>query len=872
MPQPWPLTARDDDVRRLARRHADADVGGTVLTGQAGVGKSRLADAVAAAIGGSTARAVGHPSTRNIPLGALAHLLPPQRDGHGGGEELRAELFHQGRTTLGLLADGGRLTVLIDDVDQLDDTSLGMLLPLTVDRTVHLIATCRSGRTLPPAIATLVKDGHLLVETVRPLRRADVEVVLSEVVGMRVAHATVDRLASVSDGNLQVLVELVQAAHAHGDVRIVDGEWSLERVPRSAALEELVAAHLAELPGPAVLATEILAVAGWLPLDDLSHEVDPRTLEEMEAGGVVRICVDEHRTVVELAHPVYGEVVRQRLARLRTRSIQGRLADRLQARGLDRHEDVTRLAWWRVESGGPIEPDLLVHAGRRAIVGRDHVLAERFASEAAARGATHDAARISVEASVLAADLAGVERAVGSVWDDADLSDELRGDLARRLSTIRFAAGDLDGALSVIDDGRSRMTDAATIVGMDVQRAQILANSGRPHDAVRLLDATPRLDAPRVEADRAIAEAISWTSIGRFREGLEAARRGAAVRRRFPEWWGRRGMATHLVNEAHALTYSGRFAESDALLRDAIAEAERSGASAALFWFQLAAGENARDVGDGTTALGHFSAAADLTRAAGQSSASVWVLVGVAQAHLLLGAVDDASVALDLADSAGDSPVATSWGTRERARAWLHAARGELPAAVDLAASVIAGARADGIWVFEAVVLHDLVRFGRAAAAVDRLVELTDLVEGDYVRAMALHARAAMAANVDQYRAAASAFEETGALLFAAETVAELSGLLADCGDDRGAAAARRHTAALLERVGGAATPLLASALPPDGLTPREREVAELARAGLRSAEIATRLTMSVRTVDTHLGRVYRKLGIEGREELRRTT
>jgi DNA-binding CsgD family transcriptional regulator len=51
-------------------------------------------------------------------------------------------------------------------------------------------------------------------------------------------------------------------------------------------------------------------------------------------------------------------------------------------------------------------------------------------------------------------------------------------------------------------------------------------------------------------------------------------------------------------------------------------------------------------------------------------------------------------------------------------------------------------------------------------------------------------------------------------------------------------------------------------------LTPREREVALLAAGGRSSADIGDRLGLSTRTVDTHLARVYRKLGISGRAEL----
>ncbi len=51
-------------------------------------------------------------------------------------------------------------------------------------------------------------------------------------------------------------------------------------------------------------------------------------------------------------------------------------------------------------------------------------------------------------------------------------------------------------------------------------------------------------------------------------------------------------------------------------------------------------------------------------------------------------------------------------------------------------------------------------------------------------------------------------------------------------------------------------------------LTSREREIAMLAGEGLTSGQIARRLNISVRTVDTHLARVYPKLGISTRVQL----
>ena len=50
-----------------------------------------------------------------------------------------------------------------------------------------------------------------------------------------------------------------------------------------------------------------------------------------------------------------------------------------------------------------------------------------------------------------------------------------------------------------------------------------------------------------------------------------------------------------------------------------------------------------------------------------------------------------------------------------------------------------------------------------------------------------------------------------------------------------------------------------------DELTEAERRVAALAADGLRNKEIAARLVIDVRTVETHLSRAYRKLGVRSR-------
>ena len=53
-------------------------------------------------------------------------------------------------------------------------------------------------------------------------------------------------------------------------------------------------------------------------------------------------------------------------------------------------------------------------------------------------------------------------------------------------------------------------------------------------------------------------------------------------------------------------------------------------------------------------------------------------------------------------------------------------------------------------------------------------------------------------------------------------------------------------------------------------LTSRETEVAHLVGKGLSNPEVAGELFISRKAVEYHLGNIYAKLGLRGRQELRR--
>nr|MDT0664956.1 helix-turn-helix transcriptional regulator [Micromonospora sp. DSM 115978] len=219
--------------------------------------------------------------------------------------------------------------------------------------------------------------------------------------------------------------------------------------------------------------------------------------------------------------------------------------------------------------------------------------------------------------------------------------------------------------------------------------------------------------------------------------------------------------------------------------------------------------------------------------------------------------------------SAASLSLAGFWpGEDQLGPAWALAGRGQFGPARSALLAGAGLAHAAGHRSSEAMLLTDIARLGGAATVTDRLSELAAESEGVLVPARATYVAALAAAEPQLLLAAAAQLSSVGADLLAAEAAAVASAALRRAGESRAATAAAVLARGSAELCQGTRTPLLAGTEAAVGLSEREREVAHLAAAGSSARQIARTLTLSVRTVENHLQKTYRKLGVSSRADL----
>lgn len=878
----------------LAARAAAGEPAVVVVVGEGGIGKSSLLRQFrAAADAGRELDAGGDEAEVDLDYAVADGLLGDagwSRNGHGGTTMTAAAV---GARLLAAMTDEpDRLTlVTVDDAHWADQPSLRALTFAARrlrpgDRCLLVVATRPEGvARLPESLRKLADDGGTRI-VVEGLTAPELDA-LASARGRRLSHDAVDRLYQATMGSPLHASALLD--------ELADTDLSRPGpLPPPAAFHTLVMGKVAACSPPAEALLAAAAVLG--DRGQLAHLValagtdldDPvAALDDVVAAGLLVVPPDEG--TVQFAHPLVRAAVYHELTPGRRATLHRRAAT--------------------ITDSGLTS---MRHA-LAGVVGIDDSVADRaaaWADDTAAEGGHAAAAAIKLGAARVTGDPATrqrrhleaiVEMVAASQYDAAFAAFHEVADIAATpLSAsvrglLAFLAGQQAESLRYHADAWRMANDSAhgsapSEAGMAARNLGAgFAARLRYRDALDVL--LPALDVasdtPNLRNDALVTLAVA----GRVVDALDLAAG-------HPDWFapGVPAGASALRGRGVARYLAGDVAQAIADLSDAEVISRQHGPGHR--WHEdlayLATAEIAGT--DWDSALAHLAVATSLADEPGSSVVGSCVHCTMATLLYSRGRTDEADRLVERAAAMEANNPGTVAGpvlaaTRAH-RAWIagdpQAALSALEAcpAFDLDGP-------DGTWLARwqgpmAWALAGVGRLADAEAVADRL------------RAAAQHAgpvaehqawvtagrvaakRGDLAGAAGHYRSAlehpapgaldrAVAELELGEVLVRAGRSTDAAGWLQRATADFRAVDAQPfldRVAVALAASGVDARPEPAPTFPGGPLTPAEESVARLVRAGASNRDVAEALVLSVRTVESHLARIYRKLGVRSRTQL----
>ena len=910
------VIGRDDELSEIAAflDSVPRGPGGLVLSGEAGIGKTILWEGAvddARSRFPSVLTCRGVEAETSLSFAGLsellapvfedvaASLLPPRRRAleialllvEPGGEAPDPHAI--GLAVLDLLralSEQGPVLVALDDVQWLDPATAGVV-QIAVRRLrkepVGLLATFRVG----PDVASPIDLDRSLPESqvsqlrIGPLSLGAVHRLLKERLGLDLTRPEVARVQEATAGNPFFALELGREL-VRTNTRPSAGKAL--RVPES--LQELLGGRLARLPtdtGDVLLEVASLA----RPTVDVvakAHGDRIRVLEALDAASreaVLEIDGDHVRFV----HPLLASICYEQAPVWKRRAVHRALAGVVtdveeRARHLALAADgpdavaasyLDAAAQQAASRGAPVTAGELYELAAELTPDDPALVRQRrFQAAKHLRLAEDDRA-----AAMLEELLPGVPRGLERADVLFELASTLRANPETMIELLTEALTDADG-----DDAR-----VARILGY---RGWIRVFEADIHGA--LDDTRTALAKAELVGDQALIAmeighvATAEGRAGEFTPGLLA--RGVEIEERegLALEYGespsaslsRRLAGLGKLDEARSIL--ARIDETAAARGDERMRSQVAGNLARLEWF----------AGNWPVALDRLALAVELTTAALSRHHRAFTGRLRALSEADLGLVEQARAsaaeALETAEAMGDQEWrALTLGVLGR----LELALGNVEAAAgylrDLPGDLLSRGYRDPtapLWAdaIEALIAADELE--QARRYLESYEENAERAESPWGKAAAARCRGLLAAREDDFAAAFAAFErsleELGGLPYPFErgrTLLCLGTVRRRTQQKKAAREALEQARAIFEELGA---PLWAekaraelrriSGRPPadEDLTESEGRVAELAAQGRTNKEIATELFMGISTVEAHLSRVYRKLGIRSRTEL----
>lgn len=852
-----------------------------VLSVSAGVGESALPFAcLHRLLSGLVEYAQAIPQTqRDALLGALA-LGPAPRP------EDRFVVHVAVLNLLGVIAEAGPVLIAVDDVQWLDQPTaeiFGFIIQRLGADGIAVLLACRDGET-PPHF------GQLDAVRLRGLELTAVEELLSDRLAIQPPPGLAGKLTEASGGIPLIVVEVAAqltadqlTGRAPVDELVLTARTGparlLARRLDGAAAEVRTAAVLAAAAAEDELAVA-LAAAG-------RQGIGEQAFEDLEDRGVIRLSGGTLRFL----HPVMRAAVIEGAAPREIRAAHRALA------GESGPGDEVRRAWHLAAAA--LRPDEAVARALESVA----VRASANNGYAAAAAALARAADFSVSqetrsrrwfAAAQAARLAGqndvARRLLERITGDVDPS------LSAAVATVRgrleLRAGRLAVAHAVLSNAASAVGahDPAAAAALLADAAMAIFLAGDPVRAVELAGQAGELDTPPGGNADLLVKLIIGSAhmhLGQLTDGLRLIREAAHIAALPPA---RRPDMEYVIFTALGLVWLGDHDGARGLLEPIVAELRARGALGDLPFALYAAAYTDARAGRLGAAVAAAADAVDLAQATGDELWRYLGLGGLALAEAQLG--DEAECRrhaeaalamlrwfdLDYPRDAHDALglLELGLGNPERAVDYLEVAnrmRGSepvlaRPSATDLVEAYVRSGRN-----VPASMVDSLVRQsgddefpGNAAIAwrCRGLIAPDDQYQDCFERALGLHDRGSSPFETARTRfCLGERLRRSGRRVEARKHLREACLAFVHLGARSWAERAQQELRATGETLQGPA-----GSPPGFALTPQERAVAAAISRGATNREAATTLFLSPKTVEMHLSRVYRKLGLRSRAEL----
>ncbi|KAA9134829.1 helix-turn-helix transcriptional regulator [Microbacterium caowuchunii] len=778
------------------------------------------------------------------------------------------------------LASSGPALILLTDAHQLDDTS-AQVIAAAMDRAdITVLATVRPPLYDASALRTVAARRDATVVTIPPLPFDEIHRLVADTLGGDIDAEVAGRVYALSGGLPGIARAICVEARRTGELVNEGTHWSGARDLWTPAWGIPVGRLTAGLTEPEREALWVLAELGPTDVSTVRRAVPWHIVTTLDDRGLVRFVDEDDRSVVALFPPLLEEHLRHRAL-----SARGRSAADLVSAAFRDHPTTPDRPPARPALSTPMRWSSSPEAA--AILGR--VLREHTASRVIRcradweRDPTDATALLYLQALLDdGAPVAQMEHVLAAERTRASDRPSLEAVRIRAWEGVfrAFRLHDVPAGLSVLIRAAAQMPHGAAILTATAQHVRLVTGSGTAPELPLVPETGP--PNPHADVDGHVDDHGATVDLPPLRaedvvrmvrgEMLLAGGRTTDARQEFA--------AVVPVDPVHydtdALVSLGMLFAGD--IRGAVARADRQldiargmldrsqiEPHAYVVALGLYLEGKLTSLRDHLTGVFALDAPAPLRPAARAGLLSISASLSLMEKNLPSARAMLTQLAeLDLA---GGPFVMTR---PEPASASLAIARG-VPAheATRPAWDRIEAFIDDGNFlaaVFDGTRIIDLhVDPDRAA----RLTEIARAAQGDLVPALGIYIEGALLHSAELLIEAAARLRGENLILHSARAHAMAIRILRDEGRTDRATEESAHLRRLMED-GGEESRLLVSevAAPAAYLTPRELEIARLIAQGASNRDVAARLVVSERTVDNHLYRIFRKLGITSRSEL----